>query len=281
MNTEEILQEQPQQEETTVVAEEKKKKSALFYINIILLLLIVGLGGYILYKEGYWAKHKEHEMEETEEATEKKKGEGSVIVEVKETEVKEKDTTSKDFVGEFITAKLPEGWSIVEYEEKDAMEIVSDGAKLNGLTGLDIKKGTMVVFKLQGMEGYGSNACPEIAHFKDFSQKYEDDIKAQNDEMGDKTTVLDFTNTPYTETKLFGIKTRRVEKTIYYDTVEDDSYFQPQCLKQVLIFKDLKFSAGEGAYKTENGDFKYTIHEDATAEELTVLDGILKSMAVK
>lgn len=281
MNTEEVLKEQPQQEKTTVVAEEKKKKSVLFYINIVLLLVILGLGGYILYKEGYWAKQKEQEMEETEEATGDDKGEGPVVVEVTKPTSNDKKEISKDFVGEFIRAKLPEGWSIKEYKDGDGTDSISEVENIRGLTGLEIKKGNVVVLKLEAIEGYGSNSCPEIARFKDFSQKYEDDIKAQNDEIGDKTTILDYTKTPYVETTIFGLPTRRVEKVFYYDEVEGDAYFQAQCLKQILIFKDLKFSVGEGAYKTENGNYGYTVGDSVTAEELTVLDGILKSLSVK
>jgi len=274
MNTEEILQEESQQETITTVAEEKKKKSALFYINIILLLLIVGLGGYILYKEGYWTKQKEQEMEETEEATEDQTDEGSVIVEVKEP-------VFEDFVGEFVRAKLPEGWSIKEYKDGDGTDYMSEVENIKGLTGLEVKKGSVVVLKLQALYGYGSNSCPELVRFKDYSQKWEDDMKKQNDEMGDKTTILDYTKTPYVETTIFGLPTRRVEKVFYYDEVEGDAYFQAQCLKQILIFKDLKFAVGEGSNKTESGHYGYLVDSSVSGEELTVLDGILKSMAVK
>ena len=262
-----------QPEIPTTVEEEKKKKSVLFYINIFLLLAVLGLGAYILVKEGFWIKKQNHEMKETEEATEKKKSDGSIVVEVKET----KDT---DFTGEFVKAQLPEGWSIKEYKDGDGTKLMVDDSNPKGLTGLEVKKGETVMFKLEGLDGYGSNYCGELAHFKDLGKEYEDEIRTQNEEAGVETKILDYTSTPYTETNLFGIKTRRVEKTLYYDTIEEGGYFEPQCVKNVLIFKDLKFAVGKAPNQTEKGDYQYTLSEGVNEENLVMLDEILKSMKV-
>ena len=256
---------------TENITKEKKKKTILFYVNMVLLLVVLGLGAYILYKEGYWAKTKEQDTLETEDVVKKEEDKIGEI---------EKDPKTEDFIGTFIKAKLPEGWDIVEYSDGKGTDTVTEGSKIVGLTGLEIKKGETVILKLKALGGYGSNACPEIAHFKDFSQEYEQNKKEMADETGHNVTFLDFTNTPYTEINLFGIKTRRVEKTLFYDTLEGDSYFQPQCLKQILIFENLKFTVGEGTYQTSNGDYSYTFSENVTTEELNLLDDILKSMSV-
>ena len=253
---------------TEEITEGKEKKTPLFYINIVLLLIVLGLGAYILYKEGYWAKTKEQEKIETEDALKEEK------------ELDEKEPKTKDFTGTYIKAKLPEGWDIVEYEDGEGTDTVTEGSKVVGLTGLEIKKGGTVILKLKALEGYGSNECSQIAHFKDFSQEYEEDKKEMAEETGHTVTFLDFTKTPYTEINLFGIKIRRVEKEIFYDTIEGDSYFQPQCLKPVLIFDDLTFTVGEGAYQTSNGDYSYSFSGNVTTEELNLLDDILKSMSI-
>lgn len=255
---------------TENITEEKKKKTVLFYINIVLLLIVLGLGAYILYKEGYWAKTKEQEKIETEDALKKDK----------EIEEVEKEPETKDFAGTYIKAKLPEDWDIEEYSDGEGTDTVTEGSKVVGLTGLEIKKGGTVILKLKALEGYGSNDCSQIAHFKDFSQEYEEDKKEMAEETGHTVTFLDFTKTPYTEINLFGIKTRRVEKAFFYDTIEGDSYFQPQCLTSVLIFDNLKFIVGEGAYQTSNGDYSYSFSGNVTIEELNLLDDILKSMSI-
>lgn len=258
----------------TTVQEEKKKKSVLFYINIFLFLAVLGLGAYILVKEGFWIKKQNHEMKETEEATEKKKSDGSIVVEVKESKY-------VDFEGDYIKAKLPEGWSIKEYKDGEGSDYLVDGSNPKGLTGLEIKKGDLIVLKFQAIDGYGSNSCPEIAHFKDFSKKYEDDLRAQNNEMGDETTILDYTDTSYPEIMLFGLKTRRIGDIIYYDVVAGDTYFEPQCLKQILVFEDLKFTVTTDSLQTHNGNYQYLISKSTDENTYESLDGILQSMEVK
>jgi len=259
----------------TTIQEVKSKKTPLFYINILLLLVVFILGAYILHREGFLGKREETKNKKQEESIEANKNlEGESI--------KEKEPGFNNFVGKYIKARIPKGWSIKEYENGNgATDTITEETKYAGLTGLEVKKDDTVVLKFQAIDGYGSSGCLEIAHFRDFSQKFEDDMKSQNDEMGDKTIILDFTNTKYVEIDLFGLRLRRVDKTLYYDDIEGDPYFQAQCLKQIVVFKDLKFSAGEGPYKTEMGHFVYTIDKNTTSEDLKTLDEILKSMSLK
>lgn len=258
----------------TTMQEEKKKKSVLFYINIFLLLAVLGLGAYILVKEGFWIKKQNHEMKETEEATEKKKSDGSIVVEVKESKY-------VDFEGDYIKAKLPEGWSIKEYKDGEGSDYLVDGSNPKGLTGLEIKRGENIILKLEAVDGYGVIDCGELAHFKDFSKEYEEKWMGGDREIGEKTKVLDFTNTAYSEAILFGTKIRRVGKTFYYDTVEEGPYFESHCTRVILVFKDLMFTVGEGSNQSKHGDYQYTLSEDVSEDNLLLLDGILKSMKVK
>lgn len=258
----------------TTVQEEKKKKSVLFYINIFLLLAVLGLGAYILVKEGFWIKKQEHEIKETEKATEKKKEEGSIIVEVKETKY-------TNFTGEFVKAQLPEGWSIKEYKDGDGTEYLVDGINVKGLTGLEIKKDENIIFKLEAVDGYGVIDCGELAHFKDFSKEYEEKWMGGDREIGEETKILDFSNTAYSEVILFGTKIRRVGKTFYYDTVEEGPYFESHCTRLILVFKDLVFTVGKGSNQSKHSDYQYTLSEDVSEDNLLLLDGILKSMKVK
>lgn len=259
---------------STPIQEEKKKKSVLFYINIFLFISVLALGTYILFKEKFWIKEQEQEVQETKEKTEEKKGDGSVVVEVKETEY-------TDFTGEFVKAQLPEGWSIKEYKDGDGTEYLVDGINVKGLTGLEIKKDENIIFKLEAVDGYGVIDCGELAHFKDFSKEYEEKWMRGDREIGEETKILDFSNTAYSEAILFGTKIRRVGKTFYYDTVEEGPYFESHCTRLILVFKDLVFTVGKGSNQSKHSDYQYTLSEDVSEDNLLLLDGILKSMKVK
>ena len=270
---EEKLQTQPLQDEevTQLIMQEKKRVSVLLFISTILFLLIVGLGVYILHKEGYWTKQEEQKKEERKEVTEVEeedkagKGEKPVVEEAKET-------ITKDFVGEYVRAKIPEGWSIKEFKDGEGTEFAEPGYK--GLSALNIYQGEKMMLTLQTVQLGAGAPVKEIYRFKDYSPEEEQRTIQRLKEMGVEVKIVDYTNTPYIEYPILGTITRRVEKQFFYDTVKDNSTFEASNVPDSI---NLNLKIGENEYSL--GYYKFS--EEITDNQLLIIDKILTSLRVK
>lgn len=243
------------------VEEKPKGRSVLFYVNILLLLLVLALLGYIAVQEGYIRIGKESEQK-TEQQEEKK-----------EEETKKEETTS--YKGEFVSATLPEGWSVVEYKNGKGSDMLSEGT-YTGITGLAIFNMDKKIFSIEGVYGIGFESCPEIPRFTDYSKAYEDEIEKANKEMGTSTKYLNYADTEYSEYEWLGETIRRVDRALYYDNREGSQYFEPQCARDFISIDGLSFKNVSDNY--EGKAFHYEISQDVTNEELQQLDKILGSM---
>jgi hypothetical protein len=251
--------------------EGKGRDMAVVILNIFLAIVTVALLGYIAYRNGYINLDNILNVQE----------------EVKDQEEEIQDEQSTDFVeqedplvletyeGEYLSAIVPLEWSIVEHTDGEGTEMIA-GTISTGLTGIQILHRGVEIMKLEGVSGIGFVGCRELPRFLDSSPEYEQMQKELNEEIqAEEIEYLDYTDTPYSEFEWLGKRFRRIGAALYYDTIEGDVYFQPQC--EVSFFRIEAFG-----FEDEDGyvgdTYMYTISQTATAEELETLDDILVSM---
>lgn len=246
-------------EEAIAEVEKKKTKGneGLIVIIFILLFAVIAMGTYIFIKEGYFS-------EKTSTNT------------VKEEEEKKKEETVKEpelvkFRGEYISAEAPEGWSIKEFKNGEESDTVTEGIQYSGLTKLEIRNEDKDIFKLEILDGVGSVGCPQIVLFKDSPENFEENQNEQNELIGIEANVLNYTDTQYSEISLFSTKIRRVGTKFFYDTNSNTETFEAQCESNWLVLKGLEDVSPVSL-------FNVWISQEASEEELTVLDSILESL---
>lgn len=232
-------------------------KGKLMGIILVLLFVVIGMGSYILIKEGYF-KTKAPEITPKEKEIVEPKGE-------------EKESELDIFQGEYISAEAPQGWSIKEYKNGDGSEMVVEGGQYKGLSGFEISKENKNIMKLQMLDGVGSVGCPQIVLFKDTPKNFEEIQKTNNTAMGLDAKVLDYKDTPYSQTTLFNTILRRVGTGLFYDNDSDTEGFEAQCENNWIELKELE-KVSNGLY------YSATISQEATKDELTILDSVLESM---
>lgn len=244
----------------------KGKDIGVAVLNIFLAIVTVVLLGYIAYKNGYIDLDNilNIQKEENEETGE----ESSNLP----------DFGLTTFEGDYFTAVLPLEWTITEYSDGEGTSMISsEGPSYTGLTGILITNNEEEIMKIEGVSGIGFIGCPELPRFEDTDPDYEEKQEDLVSEIGEDIQYLDFTDTPYSEFTWLGKTVRRVQSAIYYDTIDGDDYFQPQCEVSFIRIEDLGFEDKDG----NRGDtYLYTISEEATEEQLENLDKILTSMAV-
>lgn len=195
------------------------------------------------------------------------------------------------FTGKFITAELPAGWMIKEYEGEEgdlSMTVRGPNISYSGFTTMEIiNPANEVLFKAKVVGGVGGYGCADIAKFSDTPQAYIDGIVAENKGYNINTQVFDYSKTAYTETKLVNMSYRRVADQLYYDWKTDIAGFQPACGLSENMYK---LSAPFGYKQTVNGNTGGTEYEyevttigmkDKPETELVKLDAILNSIKAK
>lgn len=246
-------------EEAIAEVEKKKTKGneGLIVIIFILFFAVIAMGTYIFIKEGFFTeKNPTNTIEEEEEKKEEET--------VKETELVK-------FQGEYLTTEIPQGWSIKEFKNGEESDMVTEGVQYSGLTKFEISHESKDIFRLEILDGVGSVGCSQIVLFKDSPEDFEEKQNQQNEEIGIQANVLDYTDTKYSEISLFGTKVRRVRTKVFYDTDSSTNTFEAQCESNWLVLKGLERVSPVPL-------FNVWISQDASEEELTVLDSILRSL---
>lgn len=245
--------------EEAIAEVEKKTKGneGLIVIIFILFFAVIAMGTYIFIKEGFFTeKNPTNTIEEEEEKKEEET--------VKETELVK-------FQGEYLTTEIPQGWSIKEFKNGEESDMVTEGVQYSGLTKFEISHESKDIFRLEILDGVGSVGCSQIVLFKDSPEDFEEKQNQQNEEIGIQANVLDYTDTKYSEISLFGTKVRRVRTKVFYDTDSSTNTFEAQCESNWLVLKGLERVSPVPL-------FNVWISQDASEEELTVLDSILRSL---
>ena len=188
----------------------------------------------------------------------------------------EETPQSTIFNGDTFTAQIPADWSIEEYYNGAGTDMLSDG-DYTGLTGLKIFKNNQEMFYMKAIYGIGFAGCPNYAKFTDESITYYNQIISDNQVSGTQLNVADYTQEEYSEFVWLGKTFRRVERAYTYDTVPNNSYFEPSCVPTLVGFQGLEFQPEEGPAATS---YDYSPTQDATLEDLDVIDTILESVAL-
>lgn len=200
-----------------------------------------------------------------------------------EEEDNQQQDETPDFItyeGETFTAQLPTQWSISdwrmeEYYDGNGTNMLTEGETYTGLTGLKIFKNNVEMFYLKAISGIGFAGCPNYAKFADESTTYYNQIIADNQVSGTQLNIDDFTTAQYFEFEWLGKTFRRVEREYNYDTVDGNNYFEPSCVPTLVTFDGLEFQPSTGPAATS---YDYGPTEDATLDDLEILDSILESM---
>ena len=243
--------------EEAIAEVEKKTKGneGLIVIIFILFFAVIAMGTYIFIKEGYFT-----EKNPTNTIEEEKKEEETV-----------KEPELVKFQGEYLTTEIPQGWSIKEFKNGEESNMVTEGVQYSGLTKFEISHESKDIFKLEILDGVGSVGCSQIVLFKDSPEDFEEKQNQQNEEIGIQANVLDYTDTKYSEISLFGTELRRVGTKFFYDTNSNTETFEAQCESNWLVLKGLEDVSPVSL-------FNVWISQEASEEELTVLDSILESL---
>jgi hypothetical protein len=150
------------------------------------------------------------------------------------------------------------------------------GMDYHGLTALDIvSPDTRQVFTLQAVSGIGFIGCPSYAIFDDDNISYRYQQESLSDDLGEELNTIDYTDTSYEEFDWLGVTFRRIGEKYYYDTQEGNNYFEPPCVDGLLTLEGLYFTDDD---ETIYESYFYGPTEDATEEDLPIVDQILESM---
>lgn len=243
------------------------KDLGIALLNILLAVITVVLLGYIAYKNGYIDLDNILNIQKEEKTEE-------------ETEDNPVDSGLTTYEGDYFTAVLPIEWTITEYQDGEGITMIAGGdPEYIGLTGVVIADNGDEIMKLEGVTGIGFIGCPELPKFEDTDPDYEAIKENLVSELGaDEIQYLDFTDTPYSEFTWLGKRIRRVGTALYYDTIDGDEYFEPQCEVSFIRLENFGFEDENGQNKGDT--YMYTISEEATDDQLENLDKILTSMAI-
>lgn len=259
------------------VKKEKGRDLGVIILNILLALVTVLLLGYIAYRNGYINLDNILNTQEEENLdSQEKQDSDSQEEQDEETPAEEDPLVLETYEGEYLSAIIPEGWEVVEYFDGQGTEMVSPDITYTGLTGIQILNEGTEIMKIEGVSGIGFVGCQELPRFTDSSSEYEQMQEDLNEEVQQEgIEYLDYTDTPYSEFQWFDKRIRRIGAALYYDTVEGDEFFEPQCEVSFLRLQELGF-VDSGEYPGDT--YMYTISQEATEDELRVLDQILISM---
>lgn len=268
--------------------EEKEGSKSTFWIIVgILFLLILVVGGGYIYANSkdmtlmeLVKSYTSGEEDSEDEDMENEETETTEVEETEETEEGEEEEELSMWEGTYVTAELPEGWTITEYYDGDGSEMLVDGPTYAGLTGLTVNNPEGVtVFKLEGVQGIGGpDSCENYYQFSDSGEDYYNDIVANSALVGVTPTVVEIAEGDYTESSLFGLELRRAGYNIYWNKSEDEGVFNAACgiEGRILSLDTLTFDT-DG---TATGSYQFTVVSTATATELGTLDEILHSLEV-
>lgn len=182
-------------------------------------------------------------------------------------------------ISRYISAELPEGWSLYEFEKPRDGE--GDLTKYNGLFELEILNDKdKRIFTMANALGLGGRSgCSVIYKFSDTEQSYVDSKKQVNEAYNVKYTE-ETISASYSEVKLFGKDMRRVGTKLYKNTSTTQGVFNPECSDVESNIVELTTVAAMFSDASLDKSHYYTweIPGDLTEGEYTALDKILNSL---
>jgi hypothetical protein len=271
---------------TTSVVNEKPKGKGLSTVLIVLLVLAL-LGG-AAYAGYYFANSQPASEEESSSDTPDQDGEE----EDQDGEEEEAVELTSDFEGDYITAEIPEGWSIVEYADGAGSDMLMD-ADYQGLTGLSVLTDEDVeVLKVYAVMGIGGiDICSDVGRFSDTPQAYINTINAlttdynlNSDPDEAMPIVYVIGDAEYTESTFIDYRVRRVDTDLYFNDLDNANAdeFHALCglAAGVLSFDTLTFEYDSGMGSDTSGSYSVKIMGEPTEETLLLLDELMSSITL-
>ena len=266
--------------------QEPKKKSKALTIVVIALLAIPCLAAAV-YAGYYFSSSDKGDSPEPESFQ-------SQEFEFEEQEEESEPVpTSSEYMGEYITAELPESWQIIEYENGDGSDMLMGETEYIGLTGISILTDEEEeVFQVYAVMGIGGiDVCTTVGKFSDTPDTYIDEVNNLTIEYNSYVqdpepmpVVNEITDEEYVEVSFLDYRGRRVEGEIYWNDLDNvnQEEFHPLCglPSQVLVFESLLFEYGGPSGFDVGNSYAVRIVGDPSEEVLLILDQIISSITL-
>lgn len=194
--------------------------------------------------------------------------------------------TPQSFIGTYVKASLPSGWTIKEYGNGQGTSLIVEGVKYKGLTGLVILYNGGQIAQMYATDGIGGNeACPIIPAFADTNHNYQTYLEyAEEAQQSGQPApqFVDISNKTYTETTLFGNRLRRSEFAYYKNLGGPNAQFNPACsgangtTSFSLATNPVMWT--RTPFPVSTSLFRVTVKSGTTIQLLEQLDGIFGSL---
>jgi type II secretory pathway pseudopilin PulG len=292
-------QSSPKEESPKVVPEAQESERGKEVKKKFPVLVVVIIMGIALLAAGIYAGYSFSKLnQEAENADEQEILEEEIEEEVEEEEEEEmeeevEEAQRVEFSGDYITAEIPQGWEIIEYEDGYGSDALMEMTDYEGLTGISISTDSgdeiLKVYAVMGIGG--TNLCSTVAQFSDTPQAYIDEINQRTTDFNVGTTpqepmpvVVQIGDEDYTAFDFIDFRVRRVGTDFYWNDLDNDNAneFHPLCGLDaaVLNFETLSFVYDSG-FGTEGANiYSVEIVGQPSEADLLLLDGVMDSIEV-
>ncbi len=191
---------------------------------------------------------------------------------------KKPNSSTKKYDGKYISAVLPDTWTIKEYFSGNGSSMLVQGVTYQGLTGVEVLNSShVVVFKMEAVNGIGGvDACSEYYKFSDDDPQYYHQVLSDAQAVGMNVNIIDLSNKQYSEFTFLGKHFRRIGSSLYWDTQPGNNTFEAACgiAAHVIQFPSLSFTAdGE-----TNHGYQVSIKNNPSEADLSILDHVLSTV---
>ena len=214
----------------------------------------------------------------------------------------------KDFIGEFVSAKLPHTWYIEEYKDGEkgfpiyrADGTIDDTKTYAGLTGLVIKnEESEEIFNMLAISrDFEDDYCKIITKFSDTETEYITSIRTQAESQfssEEKALGLPIINNyiedSFVDLTYLGTNLRRHDADLYLNADTTGNYFNPICnsYSKIIYVPELTFMVNDSTTLESREEYTYYIMipkksrvETTPAfgeDDLSILDQILQTITV-
>ena len=273
------------------MGKEVKKKFPVLVVVIIMGIALLAAGVYAGYsfsklnQEAENADRQEILEEEIEDEAEEKEEE--------KTEEKVEKSQTTEYSGDYISAEIPQGWEIIEYEDGYGSDALMEMTDYYGLTGISISTDSGdEILKVYAVMGIGGrNLCSTVAQFSDTPQAYIGEINQRTTDFNIGVTppepmpvVVQIADEDYTAFNFVDFRVRRVETDLYWNDLDNDNAneFHPLCGLDagVLAFESLTFDYDSGFGVEEGNSYSVEIVGQPSEADLLLLDSVMESIEV-
>jgi len=199
---------------------------------------------------------------------------------------KENEISTVAFAGDFVSADVPDGWTVTEYQDgAGGYGLLSDGT-YDGLTAITVSNPAGdVVFKIEGVNGIGgTEECSQVYQFADTEASYVQDRQTVSfDLSGTTPPVVDLSGQNYVEFDLLGMEGRFLGNAAYWNVATAGSgTFNPACNMLQVALENVGLSFDYTISGQTYTDFIYmpNITTDFQYAQAAELAEILSSLTV-